>query len=134
MNFSDFFSCRAGHSIVKNIMSLYNLSFFNLTVISFVIASVYTKGFFSSIYLRTYYTVGLILPVTPSVKVTRYRIVWLFLFFIFPLQFQRYSLTEKFCLFLSMNTRIKKYVSKVYRNIPIKKFYRCFHLYLLIFW
>ena len=98
--------------------------FFNLTVIPFVISLVYTKGFFPSAYLRMYFIVELISSVTPSIKVTRHRTVWLFLFLIFPLQFR---------LCLLMDTWMKNYVSKVHYDISIEKFRRCFYLYLSIF-
>jgi len=67
-----------GHSVSKNIMPPYDLPMLNPIIIPFVIPLVYTKFFFSSIYLRTYFTIGLISSVMLSVKVICYCIVWLF--------------------------------------------------------
>jgi hypothetical protein len=62
-------------------MSSYDLPFWNLSVIF----SVYTDGILSSLYLRMYFTVELILLVTSSVWVTRHlyelHVIILFGFF-----------------------------------------------------
>jgi hypothetical protein len=64
-----------------------NLLFLNLTVIPFVIFSVYTVEIFLSTYLQIYFTIGLTPSVMSFVKVTCHCTIWSFFsFFIFPLQ------------------------------------------------
>jgi hypothetical protein len=111
------------HSVSKNIMSPYDLFFFNPTIILFVIHSIYTEGFFLLAYIRMYFTVELISLVMNSVKVTRHRTIWLFLFLIFPLQFYQYIPMENFHMCLLMNTRMKNYIGKVHCNISTEKFH-----------
>jgi hypothetical protein len=58
--------------------------FFNPIVIPSIIFSIYIKKIFLSTYLRTYFTLGLILLVMLSVKVLRHHTVWLFFILYFP--------------------------------------------------
>jgi hypothetical protein len=72
--------------------------------------------------------------VTLSIKITRYRTVFFFLFLIFPLWFPRYISWKYSCQYLSIDLAMENLVSKCHCNISKKKFHRCFHLYLSIFW
>ena len=102
-------------------MSPYDLTFLNPIVIPSIIASVYIEEMFMLAYLQMYFTITLILLVMPSVKVTHHRDIWLFLFFIFPLQFSWYIPRKLFYRCLLMDTRMINSVSKGHHNISIKK-------------
>jgi hypothetical protein len=61
---------------------------------SFVIISVMLLAYIDESFLLRYsrmnFTIGIILSITSYVKLTRHRIVCLFLFLLFPLRFPRY--------------------------------------------
>jgi hypothetical protein len=75
-----FYQLSVDHSVDKNIMSPYDLSFLNLTIILFVIPSVYIEEIFPLAYLWTYFIVGLISSIILSVKVICHYTIWLFFF------------------------------------------------------
>ena len=70
-----------GHSIGKKCHVTVQFAFLNLTVISSVILLVYTEELFLSVYLWTNFTIGLIMSVKPSIKVTYHCIFLAFYFF-----------------------------------------------------